>query len=584
MEDFKKAPELVKSLIHRYYGGRNDTDVLNHYAKDMVSWIGIGDHLYADTYGKLGNLFRAELQKGRRCEISGEAYQLAAYGADYCVVTGCFTLWIPVEDGTHIQQEQRVTSVLAVRDGVLKIVHQHMSVPLAVMSAGEITDESVNHMNCDSLVNILKEKTEQIEMMTRITAGGVKGSLDDDQLTFFYVNNELCEMLGYTYEEFMEMSRGTALGAVYPPDLPGVLKDLRGCRGEGEEYKTEYRMRKKDGSLLWVLDSGRKTKNLRGETVINSIVTDISEMKQTLNQLQIEKERNDIVAELSDDIIFEYDFNLDTLEVFHTDPVTGKRIRSQKEHVLQKIGLEGIGIHPDDLPAIEKKIQQLYQYPCTKRTITAEFRKVEQEHGAMVYCWRRAHVRCICDMEGRPVKAVGKLVDIGAEKQLLKRSTLDYLTGLFNRACLEQEIMEYIRVLPGKVSAAFILLDIDYFKKLNDTCGHLKGDETLRILSELLRSSCRATDMVGRLGGDEFVILLKDVYDTKIVIERVEYLQQSVKMCVEKKKISFPVTLSIGITIISDRNKDFKEMYHEADVALYQAKRGGRNQYVVYKT
>ena len=84
-----------------------------------------------------------------------------------------------------------------------------------------------------------------MEMLAQTTAGGMRGSLDDDDYTFFYVNDELCNMLGYTYDEFMEMSGGTAKGAIYPPDVAKAMRDCRECFKKGDEYKTEYRIRKK---------------------------------------------------------------------------------------------------------------------------------------------------------------------------------------------------------------------------------------------------------------------------------------------------------------------------------------------------
>ena len=119
-------------------------------------------------------------------------------------------------------------------------------------------------------------------MVNNNIEGGLKGSIDDDDFTYFYVNEGLPKMLGYTYEEFMEMSGGTAVGAIYPPDLQKVRQDCENCFAKGPSYHTEYRMRRKDGNLLWVIDRGTKTLGTDGQIKINSIITDVTNLKNAL--------------------------------------------------------------------------------------------------------------------------------------------------------------------------------------------------------------------------------------------------------------------------------------------------------------
>ena len=88
----------------------------------------------------------------------------------------------------------------------------------------------------------------------------MRGSLDDENYTFFYVNDELCNMLGYTYDEFMEMSGGTAKGAIYPPDVMKAMKDCRECFKKGTNIRQNTES-EKDGTLLWVMDYGKECKS-----------------------------------------------------------------------------------------------------------------------------------------------------------------------------------------------------------------------------------------------------------------------------------------------------------------------------------
>ena len=121
----------------------------------------------------------------------------------------------------------------------------------------------------------LRFKNEIIKMIDDTISGGLKGSLDDENYTFFFVSDALPRMLGYTYEEFMEVSSGCAAGLVYPPDLPGALKKVEEDFSKGIQYSAKYRVRKKDGSLIWVLDSGQKFVDEHGNYKINSFIAQI---------------------------------------------------------------------------------------------------------------------------------------------------------------------------------------------------------------------------------------------------------------------------------------------------------------------
>lgn len=132
----------------------------------------------------------------------------------------------------------------------------------------------------------LRQKTEIIKMIDSNISGGLKGSRDDEKYSFRFVGEGLPKMFGYNYEEFMEMTQGTATGMVYPPDIQQALAGVEQDFAEGLQYSVKYRVRMKDGSLKWVLDSGQKYLDENGEYQINSIITDIDDMQKLLEQLE----------------------------------------------------------------------------------------------------------------------------------------------------------------------------------------------------------------------------------------------------------------------------------------------------------
>ncbi|GAA3764482.1 sensor domain-containing diguanylate cyclase [Terriglobus aquaticus] len=156
-----------------------------------------------------------------------------------------------------------------------------------------------------------------------------------------------------------------------------------------------------------------------------------------------------------------------------------------------------------------------------------------------------------------------------ANVELAELSTTDALTGLSNRRALDERLS---RQLQATTSAAFILLDLDHFKALNDTYGHPFGDSVLQTTARLLKSACRAPDCVARMGGEEFAILLVNA-DGNRAMEIAERLRQTVEQHPWTER---PVTASFGVTLCSP-SKSVTQTLAEADQALYQAKAAGRN-------
>lgn len=157
-------------------------------------------------------------------------------------------------------------------------------------------------------------------------------------------------------------------------------------------------------------------------------------------------------------------------------------------------------------------------------------------------------------------------------------SRTDPLTGLNNRRHLDEILdYEFRRAQRYDHGLALIVLDLDHFKKINDTYGHLGGDAVLRGLGVLLRDHLRETDIAGRYGGEEFVIALPEtgLEAAKKVAEHLRALIE--KMAVDFEGLLIPVTCSIGVGVLRPDHVELKALLHEADAALYRSKQAGRN-------
>ena len=180
-------------------------------------------------------------------------------------------------------------------------------------------------------------------------------------------------------------------------------------------------------------------------------------------------------------------------------------------------------------------------------------------------------------------QALGKRGMEHLNEELKTASRVDGLTGLYNRRYWQERFdeMHKLCVRREKPSTA-LMLDIDHFKRINDTYGHQAGDKVIKMLAALIKRCVRETDLAGRYGGEEFAIILNDssVEDAKIVAERIRQLAQRLVVEHEGESISF--TVSLGLAQFSPDFKGALAWLECADQALYEAKENGRNQYRIY--
>jgi diguanylate cyclase (GGDEF)-like protein len=167
--------------------------------------------------------------------------------------------------------------------------------------------------------------------------------------------------------------------------------------------------------------------------------------------------------------------------------------------------------------------------------------------------------------------------------QLVAQSRIDTKTGLLNASTWEQEAaVEIARAVRTGTPLALALVDIDHFKAVNDTYGHLVGDKALRAVADGLCSQLRVYDVAGRFGGEEFVVLLPHARESDAlnVAERLRAHIAALSIPVNDADESGPcvkVTISVGVAALDGDSRELAEMLAAADAALYYAKETGRN-------
>ncbi|WP_051933242.1 EAL domain-containing protein [Massilia sp. BSC265] len=183
----------------------------------------------------------------------------------------------------------------------------------------------------------------------------------------------------------------------------------------------------------------------------------------------------------------------------------------------------------------------------------------------------------------RMLSEVNKLqVNRKMQETLHWRAHHDHLTGLYNRRAMEDEVSR--RLEDGQYGTALMLLDLDHFKKINDTYGHETGDQVLQQLSLRLKAIMREFDLVARLGGDEFILLLQIPHpNAATALTFAERLHQAVATPFDIRGQQFRLGISVGIAIPPGHGRTVSELLRHADLALYQAKSQGRSRSVVFE-
>jgi len=179
--------------------------------------------------------------------------------------------------------------------------------------------------------------------------------------------------------------------------------------------------------------------------------------------------------------------------------------------------------------------------------------------------------------EGNKIDVIKKINFMYSQTRYL--SVTDPLTGLYNRRHFEDNLeREFLRASRYNNELSFAIIDIDFFKNVNDTYGHSAGDYILKEVAYLILQNLRKTDMVFRYGGEEFTVII-----TETPIERAVVPLERLRKAVEEYPFNhngqkIQVTISVGVSEVSKKIETVNQLFEDADKALYKAKENGRNQ------
>lgn len=268
----------------------------------------------------------------------------------------------------------------------------------------------------------------------------------------------------------------------------------------------------------------------------------------------------------------------------------------------QVIGQQLFELFPDIPPDwFRRKAQSVFHLESRafvtweQRPYLFRFKNYRPITGAAEFMYQNVTFVPLVSLDGK-VDHVGLIVydvtDMAVHKQELQQANqhlkrlnrVDHLTQLYNRGTLEECLeREYLRSRRTFQSCSLLMFDIDHFKKVNDTYGHQAGDEILQATAATAKEAIRNTDIAARYGGEEFCIILIDTNakEAQLVTERLRRNIADQSLCYKGQEIRW--TISSGIAELTELMEDHRQWLECADQALYQAKRGGRNQWCLYK-
>jgi diguanylate cyclase (GGDEF)-like protein/PAS domain S-box-containing protein len=391
-------------------------------------------------------------------------------------------------------------------------------------------------------------------------------------------NSTLVKILGFPDVQSLLK---THVGDLYPdPEDRRRWQRVVGSASSAQSF--EARVRRFDGTIIWVRFTVRAVRGDGGEILrYDGALEDITDRHRAEEALRSSEERFRSLVQNASDLIC----ILDAQGIVRYESPSHRRVLGTDPEQHAGRSLPEL-VHPEDRPVLENALRRLVEEP--REIVTCEYRLLhgDADGGGG---WRVLESTA-SNLLGQPAVAgiVLNAHDITdhkrAEAKLLHDALHDELTGLPNRALFMDRLrhsMERSRREPELLTAV-LFLDLDRFKIVNDSLGHLVGDELLIQISGSLAGALRPSDTIARVGGDEFAILLEGGRDVSDAVRVAERIHDRLTTAVNLGGHEVFITASIGIAVHTPEYERPEDLLRDADTAMYRAKSSGRACHVVF--
>ncbi|MEM9275293.1 MAG: EAL domain-containing protein [Cyanobacteria bacterium P01_F01_bin.143] len=461
------------------------------------------------------------------------------------------------------------------------------------MSYQELENSRIERKKFIEQIDVLVHKNQQLEQEleeVRASEARFRQIADNVREVFFMISAETDEILyispayekvwGRTCESLYEDPQSW-LFAIHPEDSFKALATLETQFRTGDEFQEEYRIVRPDGSIRWVSVNAFPIRDESGKVSrFVGIAEDITQRK--LAKLAMRKSEEQ----------FRLTFEMAPIGMAIT-ALNGqfKRVNQAlcealgyDEQELLKLSFADI-TYAEDLELHQNQQEALLEnkgsdFQIETRYISRDLQIVDALLKVVI----------IRDSKGQPLHFNNQIVDITErkhmEKQLLHDALHDSLTGLPNRALFMDRLDHELKRAQANQDYVFavLFLDLDRFKVVNDSAGHLVGDQLLIEMSRRLEKTVNFTDTVARLGGDEFTILLENIHNIKNAIAVAEKIDQALSIPFKLQGYELFTSASIGIALSSEGYEQPDEIMRDADLTMYSAKEQGRARYEIFNS
>lgn len=422
----------------------------------------------------------------------------------------------------------------------------------------------------------LRESETQLRATFEQAAVGIV-HISVPERRFLRVNQAFCRIVGYEPDELLAL---TVSDLTHPEDL-GVYEEqyARLMSGQLSNFMMEKRYVRKDGVVIWVRKTFSAVRDQHGSILYGiSVVEDITGAKQAELARQETAKRLQLAVSIANLGFWEWD--VANNEIYYS--AQWKEQLGYQDHELPNGTREWqVRLHPEDRDRVQASVADFIATPVADFQLEYRLRHRDGSYRSMA-----ANAIAMSAPAGNVVKLIGTQLDVTqtrlAEQRVLEAALHDPLTGLPNRTLVFEyacHMLAAARRNPHR--GAFLFIDLDRFKPINDLYGHGVGDRLLREVASRLASCVRDEDLVGRLGGDEFVVMLPRINAPRTTTVA-RHVLDALSRPFEIEGHDLSISASIGISHFPDHGTDVDTLIHAADLAMYQAKQGGRAGYHVY--
>jgi diguanylate cyclase (GGDEF)-like protein/PAS domain S-box-containing protein len=486
--------------------------------------------------------------------------RLAGYGA-----------WVPLGVlGIHMQLIRAIASV-ALAMGIA-ILFPYVRSMLRVISAADSEHERFEVAAESSL--------DAFYILESVRDGA--GRIVDFRFTYVNANGE--KRLGRQRSEIL----GGMLTAFRPYVVrTGLLEKFKQVVLTGIPFTEEHQAEAEGSDTLWIVMQVVKLSD--GVAVTNRDVTEErAHLHQIANlneftQSMIENAPFSIIATDPAGTVTAMNPAAESLTFYRKHELIGHHSMVML-HDAAEMSARAVQLSKDLHQPVQAGFSSLIARPKQGQTDEREWTYVRKD-GSRI--WVNLAMTALKSQDDRIAGYLGIAFDITERKKLTEYvnhlAHHDQLTGLPNRVLLEDRMRQAIqRAKRNRQKVAVLMVDIDYFKRINDSLGHTAGDQLLDAIAKTLCSAVRQTDTVARMGGDEFIIIMPEFRDEKDAERCAEAILHKVSTPTVLGNREVNVTVSVGLCIFPDCAADADSLLKNADAALYEAKESGRNSFHVF--